>query len=336
LTKKLVKNYLKNDAILEKETEKVEILKRKIPVFILMLVFVLSILVMAPGILMAAEDDEDAAEVEEEEVIPDPVPETLVFDTVYPEIQAEAGTAYEFTFKVTYDIGDEPFGLEEDVTDKVFDIIVEYPEGWFAAATPAYQKEVEITAVKLKNATEESLRVVALPLIDMEPGEFDIKVIIKSTIEDDPLEGSTELKAIVTSTYKMDLKTKSGRLSTEVTSGKDNHYKLIITNNGSSNIENISLSSNEPEGWKIKFDTEEIEVLEAGEDIEIDANISPADKAIAGDYVVKFSASSDNAEDDIELRITVETPTIWGIIGIAVIVIVIVGVAFIFARLGRR
>jgi len=336
LTKKLVKNYLKNDAILEKETEKVEILKRKIPVFILMLVFVLSILVMAPGILMAAEDDEDAAEVEEEEVVPDPVPETLVFDTVYPEIQAEAGTAYEFTFKVTYDIGDEPFGLEEDVTDKVFDIIVEYPEGWFAAATPAYQKEVEITAVKLKNATEESLRVVAVPLIDMEPGEFDIKVIIKSTIEDDPLEGSTELKAIVTSTYKMDLKTKSGRLSTEVTSGKDNHYKLIITNNGSSNIENISLSSNEPEGWKIKFDTEEIEVLEAGEDIEIDANISPADKAIAGDYVVKFSASSDNAEDDIELRITVETPTIWGIIGIAVIVIVIVGVAFIFARLGRR
>ncbi len=239
-------------------------------------------------------------------------------------------------FKVTYEIGDEPFGLEEDVTDKVFDIIVEYPDGWFAAATPAYQKEVEITAVKLKNATEESLRVVALPLIDMEPGEFDIKVTIKSTIEDDPLEGSTELKAIVTSTYKMDLKTKTGRLSTEVTSGKDNHYKLIITNNGSSNIENISLSSNEPQGWKIKFDTEEIEVLEAGEDIEIDANISPADKAIAGDYVVKFSASSDNAEDDIELRITVETPTIWGIIGIAVIVIVIVGVAFIFARLGRR
>jgi len=336
LTKELVKNYLKNDAILEKETEKVEILKRKIPVFILMLVFVLSMLVMVPGILMAADEDEEAAEAEEEEVIPDPVPETLVFDTVYPEIQAEAGTAYEFTFKVTYDIGDEPYGLEEDVTDKVFDIIVEYPDGWFAAATPAYQKEVEITAVKLKNATEENLRVVALPLIDMEPGEFDIKVTIKSTIEDDPLEGSTELTAIVTSTYKMDLKTKSGRLSTEVTSGKDNHYKLIITNNGSSNIENISLNSNEPQGWKISFDTEEIEVLEAGEDIEIDANISPADKAIAGDYVVKFSASSDNAEDDIELRITVETPTIWGIIGIAVIVIVIVGVAFIFARLGRR
>jgi uncharacterized membrane protein len=96
------------------------------------------------------------------------------------------------------------------------------------------------------------------------------------------------------------------------------------------------LTSAEPEGWNIKFDNDEIEVLEAGEEIEVDANISPADKTLAGDYLVKFKANSDNAEDDIELRITVETPTIWGIIGIAVIVIVIVAVAFIFARLGRR
>lgn len=311
-----------------------EILKRKIPVFMVLLVFVLSVLVMVPGVLLAAEEDE--ATEEEEEVIADPIPEALEFDTVYPEIQAELGTAYEFTFKITYDMGDEPFGLEEDVKDKIFDIIVEYPEGWFAAATPAYQKETEITAVKLKDATEENLRVVAVPLIDMDPGEFDIKVTIKSSIEDDPLEGSVSFKAIITSTYKMDLKTKTGRLSTDVTSGKDNHYKLIIKNNGSSNIENISLTSSEPDGWKITFDNDEIEVLEAGEDIEIDVNISPADKAIAGDYIVSFRANSDNAEDDIELRITVETPTIWGIIGIAVIVIVIVGVAFIFARLGRR
>jgi len=311
----------------------VEILKRKIPVFIVLLVFVLSILVMVPGVLLAAEEDEA---VEEEVIVPDPDPELLEFDTVYPEIQAEQGSAYEFTFKVTYDMGDEPFGLEEDATDKIFDIIVEYPEGWFAAATPAYQKETEITAVKLKNATEENLRVVAVPLIDMDPGEFDIKVTIKSSIEDDPLEGSVEFKAIITSTYQMDLKTKTGRLSTDVTSGKDNHYKLIIQNNGSASIENIALTSSAPDGWKITFDIDEIEVLEAGEDIEIDANISPADKAIAGDYIVNFSASNDNAEDDIELRITVETPTIWGILGIAIIVIVIVAVAFIFARLGRR
>lgn len=310
------------------------ILKRKIPVLILMLVFVMSVMAMLPGMLLAQEEDE--AVEEEEVIIPDPEPEVLEFDVVYPEIQAELGSAYEFNFTVIYNMGDEPFGLEEDISEKIFDIIVTYPDTWFAAATPQYQKETEITAVKLKNATAENLRVVAVPLVKLEPGEYPISVTLKSSVEDDTLEGTAEFTAIITSTYGMDLKTKTGRLSTDVTSGQDNHYKLIITNNGSANIEDIKITSTEPSGWKIVFDTKEIEVLEAGEEIEIDANIKPADKTIAGDYMVNFKINSENAEDDIELRITVETPTIWGIVGIALIVIVIVGIAIIFTRLGRR
>ena len=310
------------------------ILKRKIPVLILILVFIMSVMAMLPGMLLAQEEDE--AVEEEEVIVPDPEPEVLEFDVTYPEIQAELGSVYEFNFTVIYNMGDEPFGLEEDISEKIFDIIVTYPDTWFAAATPQYQTETEITAVKLKNATAESLRVVAVPLIQLEPGEYPISVTLKSSIEDDTLEGTAEFTAIITSTYGMDLKTKTGRLSTEVTSGQDNHYKLVITNNGSANIEDIKITSTEPSGWKIVFDTEEIEVLEAGEEIEIDANIKPADKTIAGDYMVSFKINSENAEDDVELRITVETPTIWGIVGIALIVIVIIGIAIIFTRLGRR
>ncbi len=313
-----------------------ENIKRKIPVFLLMLVFVLSIVFMVPGLLLGQEEDEaDAEELEEPE--PEPVPETLEFDVTYPEIQAELGSTYEFEFKVIYNTGTEPFGLEEDGSEKVFDILVEYPETWFAAATPQYQTETEITAVKLKGAAEESLRVVAIPLVNLDPGEYDISVTLKSSIEDDPLEGTVEFKAIITSTYDMQLSTKTGRLSTDVTSGQDNHYKLLLKNNGSASLENIKISStNEPEGWKIDFDTDEIEILEAGEEKEIDANIKPADKTIAGDYMIMINAKSDNAEDDIELRITVETPTIWGIVGIGIIVVVIIAVAIVFARLGRR
>lgn len=310
------------------------ILKRKIPVLILMLVFALPLMLMIPGMLLAQEADE--AEAEEEEVIPDPVPETLEFDITYPEIQAELGKLYEFQFSVTYDMGDEPFGLEEDESQKIFDIVVEFPDTWFAATTPQFQKEVEIVAVKLTSAKSETLRVVATPLVDINPGEYVITATLKSTIEDDPLEGTAEFKAIITSTYQMDLKTKSGRLSTEVTTGQDNHYKLKINNNGSANIENIKLTSTEPEGWRIDFDIDEIEVLEAGEEIEIDANIKPGDNTIAGDYMVGLNVKAENAEDKLELRITVETPTIWGIVGIAVIVIVVVAIAIIFARLGRR
>jgi uncharacterized membrane protein len=52
--------------------------------------------------------------------------------------------------------------------------------------------------------------------------------------------------------------------------------------------------------------------------------------------MLTLNASSEKASDKIELRVTVETPTIWGIVGIGIIVVVIIAVAIIFTRLGRR
>ena len=312
-----------------------EIIKKKLLVFFILLVFVLSIVLVVPGVLFAL--DEDAAATEEEVVAePEAIPETLTFNIKFPEVQSKGDVPYEFIFDVTYDAGNEPFGLEEDVTAKVFDIQVNFPDGWFAATTPQFTKETEILAVKLASGIKETIRVVAIPLVDQEPGEYAISVTIESSIEDDPLEGTTEFKAIITATYILDLKTKSGRLSTEVTSGQDNHYTLTLENLGSDSIENITLSSTEPKDWKISFDPEEIEILESKEKIEIDVTISPPDKTIAGDYVLNFNADSENSNDTIELRVTVLTPSIWGIVGIAVIVIVVIGIAIIFSRLGRR
>lgn len=312
-----------------------DIIKKKLPVFFILLVFMLSIIMIVPGALLAEEED---AEVTEEviEPEPDPIPETLTFDITYPEVQGKGVDAYEFSFELTYDAGNEPFGLEEEVLDKVFDIQVDYPEGWFAATTPQYETTTEILAVKLTSGKAVTIRVVAAPLIEQEPGEYPISVTLKSNIEDDPLEGTAEYKAIIIGTYELDLKTKSGRLSTDISSGQDNNYTLTLENLGSDSIENISLTASKPSGWKVKFDEDEIEVLEASEKIEIDAIISPPDKTLAGDYVLNFNVNSENSTDSIELRVTVETPTIWGIVGIAVIVLVVIGIAIVFSRLGRR
>ncbi|HEY5501065.1 MAG TPA: hypothetical protein VIK09_03680, partial [Candidatus Humimicrobiaceae bacterium] len=59
-------------------------------------------------------------------------------------------------------------------------------------------------------------------------------------------------------------------------------------------------------------------------------------KTIAGDYMVNLNVASENSSPKMDVRVTVQTPTIWGWVGIGIIVIVIVGVAIIFAKLGRR
>jgi len=305
----------------------VEILKRKLPAFFIILILALSIILMIPGMLFAQEDE--AAE----EEIAEPVPEELVFETKLPKLQAKDGETFIFNFDVAYKPGDEPFGIEEDKSEKFFDITVDYPTSWVAAVVSSSQ---EIPGINLKFNSKDSLMLMAIPVVQLEPGEYDFKATFKSAAEGDTLEGSIEFTAVVTATYEISLTTKTGMLSTELTSGKDNHYKLIVTNNSSTSVENISLSSTEPEGWQVNFDQSTIESMEDGEKIEIDVNINPPEKTIAGDYMLTFSASSENSNDSINLRVTVETSTIWGIVGIGIIVVVIIGVAVIFARLGRR
>lgn len=305
-----------------------EIIKRKLPAFLIILTLVLSIILMVPGMLFA--QDEEA---EEEIVEPEPEPEELIFETTLPKIQAKEGETFSFDFGVTYMGGDKPFGVDEDATEKLFNVTVDYPSGWIAAVASGSQ---EVSAINLQRVSKESLKLLAVPLVDMEPGEYTFTANFKSAIEGDPLEGSIEFTAVITASYEIVLTTKSGLLSTDITAGKGNHYKLIVTNNSSTSVENITITSTEPEGWQVKFDKEKIESIEAGEKEEIDATINPPEKTIAGDYMLTFSAASENSTDSIDLRTTVETPTIWGIVGIGIIVVVIVGVAIIFTRLGRR
>lgn len=67
--------------------------------------------------------------------------------------------------------------------------------------------------------------------------------------------------------------------------------------------------------------------------------IEPAGKTIAGDYLITLKAIPGNASisaRDLELRITVLAPAIWGWVGVAIVLVVIAGIGVIFRRLGRR
>jgi uncharacterized membrane protein len=64
--------------------------------------------------------------------------------------------------------------------------------------------------------------------------------------------------------------------------------------------------------------------------------IVPAEQALVGDYSVGLNAQGEKATSDMELRVTVKASSAWGWIGIAVIVLVIAGLAWTFRRLGRR
>jgi uncharacterized membrane protein len=279
-----------------------------------------------PSIVFAEEGEEAA---EEEIVEPEPEPETLDFDIAYSEVSAfgTKGELFEFEVSITFD------GEEE----KYFEILEEFPSGWSMDISPGSNAAIDIPLIMFKPNAPVTLKIKCRPMVEKEPGEYVFKITLKSVAEEgDVLEGSAEFTGIVKPDGKLELLTSTDRLSTEVRSGKENLYTLVLKNTGTAPIGDIKISSSgEPEGWLVELESN-IEVLSAGEELEIEATIIPPERTIAGDYSIRFSVSSEDGNDSLELRTTVKTPLIWKIIGIGLIALVIAGIAVIFERLGRR
>jgi uncharacterized membrane protein len=69
----------------------------------------------------------------------------------------------------------------------------------------------------------------------------------------------------------------------------------------------------------------------------VDVSIKPPPKTIAGDYMITLKTSGQQVTaQDVQIRVTVETPTIWGWVGVAIILVVVIGLIFVFMRFSRR
>ncbi len=284
-------------------------------------IIMLSFMFSFPGVLIG--QDETTGETTLDTI---DIPEELIFDVTYPKLNAKAGLNFEFSVDLTYQ-GDE---------EATIDLTTEGPEGWYIALKPSYQ-ESEITAVKLEPGKKETLKISAYTPVNKDqqkPGDYEIKLIASN--EDLNLSEETILSATITTVYDLSLTAKYGVLNTKATAGKNNPFILVLKNTGSDDMENIAFTSDAPQKWIVKFDPEKIEKLAPDESKDIEITITPPDQTIAGDYLLNFSAKNDDVTKDVDVRVTVETPSIWGWVGIGVIVIVVIGVAIVFARLGRR
>ena len=304
-------------------------IKNKIKLLMLIpIIFtIFTIILLFPSLAFAQQDEGVEGDAATEEEIAEPEPEELTFDMNYSEVSAYGiiGERFEFKVDITLDAPEEQY----------FELEKETPPGWSIVVNPGSLK-VDVPLLKLKPGKKESLTIICRPLVEQEPGEYIFKLTLKSTEEGKLLQESVEFKALVKSVGVLSLTTTNGMLNTEVRPDRDNLYILIIENTGTAPVEDISISTPmEPEGWKVEFE-DNIDILQVGEKMEIEANIIPPNRTIAGDYSIRFLVTSSEDTDFLDLKTVVQTPLIWRILGIALIAFVIAGIAIVFERLGRR
>jgi uncharacterized membrane protein len=121
-----------------------------------------------------------------------------------------------------------------------------------------------------------------------------------------------------------------------VTAGDQKRIGLVVKNNGSAPLKNITLSSSAPVNWNVLFDPKRVETLEPGASAEVFATIQADKKAIAGDYVTTLEAKVPEVSSKASFRVAVKTSMIYGWIGIMIIGGAVSSVYYLFRKYGRR
>jgi uncharacterized membrane protein len=170
------------------------------------------------------------------------------------------------------------------------------------------------------------------PSILAQAGQYPIKMTVTAG------EAKAEIELIVelTGTYKLEAGTPTGLLSLDARQGKTANVSFYVKNTGSATNNNISFMSFKPENWKVEFTPEQIDTLEPGELQQVEMSITPYDEALIGDYSVAVEVQGEKTSKTLEFRTSVKASAAWGWIGIAIIVVVIVGLTGLFRWLGRR
>jgi uncharacterized membrane protein len=135
----------------------------------------------------------------------------------------------------------------------------------------------------------------------------------------------------------MTLTTPDGRLNASGTAGSQIAREITIANDGTADLLGVTPSVTAPTGWEVTFEPETVDVP-AGQTINVMSTIVPSNDAIAGDYVITYraSAAENTASADENIRVTIETSLTWALVGIALIVVVLAALGWVFARYGRR
>ncbi|MEX2011871.1 MAG: NEW3 domain-containing protein [Chloroflexota bacterium] len=203
--------------------------------------------------------------------------------------------------------------------------------GWIVNATPSGQTQVASFAVAA--GAQETISVSVDPPDTVAARTYPITVT--ATAGDQS--ATAELQVEIVGNVAFRLTTPDQRLSTNASAGQTKDFQVLVVNDGTAPVTAVTLAGTAPTGWTVTFDPPTVAEVAPTDPQEVTVHLTPSGSAIAGDYNVTLSASTaDGASESIEMRITVDTSLSWGLIGIALILLTLVGLSWVFQRYGRR
>jgi len=239
--------------------------------------------------------------------------------TDIPQLKGASDATFPFTLTLTNDTPE----------DLPFSVAATGPAGWTVTAQVGSQAQA--ASVVVKAGSTSPVTVSAKPAEGTAAGNYPIAVNATSGSRST----SADLSVEITGSYKLTLTTADQRLNLSATAGSVSDLTLSVSNTGTADVEGAAMTADAPTGWKVEFDTPTVTVP-AGKSVPVVAHVTPSSDAIAGDYVTSFKATAPVANASADVRVTIQTSLLWGVVGIGLIALVLIGLWWTFQRYGRR
>ncbi|HKK41579.1 MAG TPA: NEW3 domain-containing protein [Bacteroidales bacterium] len=203
------------------------------------------------------------------------------------------------------------------------------PRGWTVTFKNKYQP---VTSVSIDPNNSENIVMEIKPPAEVETGTYKIPIrAVTSTTS-----AELDLEAVMLGTYDVVISTPVGLLSTKITAGEAKKVDFVVNNTGTSVLSDIRLLPAAPPNWEVTFEPRTVVSLLPGKTTQVTATIKASKKAIPGDYVINVEARTPEVSSKVNLRATVETPMLWGWIGVLIIILSLTVVYYLFRKYGRR
>ncbi|MSP47173.1 MAG: hypothetical protein EXQ83_15310 [Xanthobacteraceae bacterium] len=249
------------------------------------------------------------------------LPAKLALEPELPSLRGTAKSNFEYQLKIKNDSG----------RNLVVALAAQAPQNFETSFTEQYGSQ-ELSSLPVEAGQSKTVKLKVRPPSTIGASRYPVSV--KASAEDASADATVALE--ISGQPRLSMAGRDGVLSARAEAGKEASIPIVVTNTGTAAADEIELTSSAPSGWKISFEPKTIDRIAPGANKEVQALVTPPDKAIAGDYAPTFNAAARGETANTQFRVAVGVSTMWGAIGIGIIAIALLIMVGAVARFGRR
>lgn len=249
------------------------------------------------------------------------LPAKLGMEPKLPALRGSARSSFEYQISIKNDSGRNllvSFGAQA-------------PRNFETSFTEQFGTQ-ELSSIPIEAGQSKDIKMTVRPPSTVGAGRYPISV----TASAEDATAKTEVALEIVGQPRLRVSGRDGLMSARAEAGSQSNVPILVINDGSAAADNVELTGTAPSGWQVVFEPKTIERIAPGQRAEVQLQVTPSQKSLAGDYMTNVRAAAQGEQATGDIRVTVSTSTMWGIVGAGILGIALLIMVGAVARFGRR